>query len=112
MDRWPAGDPPLFGDVDAHMLHYASPTKMHILTNRDDPEIGPLFDLAFNKRPAEELYDLKKDPYQLNNLVDRPEYKRKRDELRNALDALRAELGENLPLNGRLPDPIRLPKPA
>jgi hypothetical protein len=58
------------------------------------------------------LYDLKSDPYQLNNLVGRSEYKSKRDELRQALDAQRAELGENLPLNGRLPDPIRLPKPA
>ena len=57
-------------------------------------------------------YNLKKDPYQLNNLVGRPEHKVKRDELRKQLDSMRAELGENLPLNGRLPDPIRLPKPA
>lgn len=58
------------------------------------------------------LYNLKKDPYQLNNLVGRPEHKVKRDELRKQLDSMRAELGENLPLNGRFPDPIRLPKPA
>jgi len=55
---------------------------------------------------------LKKDSYELNNLVGRPEHKSKRDELGKRLDALRAELGENLPLNDRLPDPIRLPKPA
>jgi arylsulfatase A-like enzyme len=56
------------------------------------------------------LYDLKKDPYQLNNLVDNPEYKQKRNELRKQLESMREELGENLPLNGRLPDPIRLPE--
>ena len=67
---------------------------------------------AFHMEDDWILYDLKSDPYQLNNLVGRSEYKSKRDELRQALDAQRAELGENLPLNGRLPDPIRLPKPA
>ena len=67
---------------------------------------------AFHMEDDWVLYDLKSDPYQLNNLVGRSEYKSKRDELRQALDAQRAELGENLPLNGRLPDPIRLPKPA
>lgn len=56
------------------------------------------------------LYDLKKDPYQLNNLVDNPAYRLKRNELHKKLETLRAELGEDLPLNGRLPDPIRLPK--
>ena len=30
-ERWPAGDPPLYGDVDAHMLHYPWPTKLHVL---------------------------------------------------------------------------------
>lgn len=67
---------------------------------------------AFHMEDDWILYDLKSDPYQLNNLVGRSEYKTKRDELRQALDTQRAELGENLPLNGRLPDPIRLPKPA
>jgi hypothetical protein len=33
-----------------------------------------LFELAFGKRPAEELYDLRKDPAQMNNVAGRPEY--------------------------------------
>lgn len=56
------------------------------------------------------LYDLKNDPYQLNNLVGKPEYRDQRNALRKALEALRSELDENLPLNGILPDPIRLPE--
>ncbi len=86
-DRWPAGDPPLFGDVDAHMLHYPSPTKMHILVNREDPKIEPLFNLAFDKRLSEELYDLKNDPYQMVNVADRDEYSRSKEKLAERLEA-------------------------
>ncbi len=68
-DRWPAGDPPLYGDVDAHMQHYPSPTKNYILANRSEPGIDKMFEMAFNKRPAEELYDLNNDPNQMNNIA-------------------------------------------
>jgi len=30
--------------------------------------------LAWGKRPEEELYDLKKDPWQMRNVADHPEY--------------------------------------
>jgi len=46
------------------------------LKYRDDPKVARLFALAFGKHPAEELYDLRKDPDQLNNVADRPEYAR------------------------------------
>ena len=58
-ERWPAGDPPLYGDVDAHMLHYDAPTKIHMLKNKNSEDIKPLFDLAFSKRPEYELYNIK-----------------------------------------------------
>lgn len=74
-DRWPAGDPPLFGDVDAHMLHYPSPTKIFMLENREQSEIKDLFELAFAKRPMFELFDLEKDPYQLNNVAESEAYR-------------------------------------
>jgi len=73
-DRWPAGDPPLFGDIDAHMLHYPSPTKLYMMINKDRQDIKPLYDHAFMKRPAEELYDLRKDPWQLKNVAEVPDY--------------------------------------
>jgi arylsulfatase A-like enzyme len=73
-ERWPAGDPPLFGDVDAHMLHYPSPTKMYILENRNDPDVQLFYDLGFAKRPAEELYDLRSDPFQLHNVAYQENY--------------------------------------
>jgi N-sulfoglucosamine sulfohydrolase len=93
-DRWPAGDPQMwkevgpFGDVDG------SPTKDFILERRNDPKFAPYFRLAFAKRPAEELYDLAKDPGELTNLATRPEYAAARHDLRAALDRWMAETAD------------------
>jgi N-sulfoglucosamine sulfohydrolase len=45
------------------------------------------FDLAFARRPAEELYDLGKDPEQLVNVAGKPEYARVQRELSERLTA-------------------------
>ncbi|MEC7173350.1 MAG: sulfatase/phosphatase domain-containing protein, partial [Bacteroidota bacterium] len=88
-ERWPAGDPPLYGDVDAHMLHYDSPTKIYMLKNKNREDIKHLFDLAFSKRPEYELYNINEDPYQINNLSEVDEYK-------PILEALSSELNNYL----------------
>ncbi len=70
-DRWPAGNPDRrvcarnipFGEVDS------SPTKQLLMDNADKAEFRPFYELAFGKRPAEELFDLAKDPGQLVNLA-------------------------------------------
>jgi len=98
-DRWPAGAPkgyakpteinvtrPLgthfgYADVDA------APTKSYMLKHRDDPRVKELFELGFAKRPAEELYDLAKDPDQLKNVADEAEYARTRSRLADFLMA-------------------------
>lgn len=71
-DRWPAGDPEFgnrrFGDIDN------SPTKDYMMIHNDDSKIAPFFERAFMKRPAEELYDLRVDPYQLINVVETKRY--------------------------------------
>ena len=74
-ERWPAGNPPAFYDVDP------SPTKRYMLEHRRDPDTKRLFDLAFGKRPAQEIYDLEKDPFQVRNLAGDPAY----DETKTAL---------------------------
>jgi N-sulfoglucosamine sulfohydrolase len=73
-DRWPGGEPPLFGDVDAHMLHYPCPTKLHVLENQKHPKEKVYFNLAFGKRPGEELYDLRNDPDQIKNVAEKAAY--------------------------------------
>jgi arylsulfatase A-like enzyme len=85
-DRWPVGDPEgtggfgPFGDCDN------GPTKKYLLDHRDEPGMAKHMELCFGKRPAEELYDLKKDPDQLRNVAGQPEYATARQELRAALD--------------------------
>ncbi|MEF8845755.1 MAG: sulfatase-like hydrolase/transferase [Bacteroidales bacterium] len=93
-DRWPAGDPPLFGDVDAHMLHYPCPTKMYMLTHRDNPDVRPLYEKAFLKREAEELYDLNKDPFQMNNCAGQANYQQVRRQLSQRLDGYLLKTGD------------------
>jgi arylsulfatase A-like enzyme len=84
-DRWPAGDPELhfavgpFGDIDS------GPTKGLLLDRRNDPAIRRFFELATAKRPAEELYDLRKDPDQLVNVAADPAYGKTLGQLRGDL---------------------------
>jgi N-sulfoglucosamine sulfohydrolase len=85
--RWPAGDPQPykdpyqpFGDCDD------GPTKNFILEHRDAPELQKCFQLCFAKRPAEELYDVRKDPHQLTNLAGEPQFAAVQKQLRSQLD--------------------------
>ncbi len=88
-DWWPAGSPNFdqtnypnqwFADCDG------GPTKNYIFLNRDkDEEHRRAFRLCFAKRPEHELYDLAKDPNQLENVADRPEYQSALDKLRERL---------------------------
>ncbi|MEV4782918.1 sulfatase-like hydrolase/transferase [Burkholderia sp. LMU1-1-1.1] len=83
-DRWPAGAPArqaitpaqLGIDINAAFACIApSPTKTAMIVGRGDPAMDRLLDLATAKRPATELYDVRADPYQLNNLASDPAMK-------------------------------------
>jgi len=75
-DFWPAGQPQAY-DFDGtlrpmHGAYYdidASPSKSLLVDGRSDPTIAPFFQMAVGKRPAEELYDIKKDPGCVSNLA-------------------------------------------
>lgn len=85
-DRWPAGDPQRwvsvgpFGDCDG------GPTKDFILDHRDNPVYAHFFQLSFAKRPAEELYDVAKDPDDLHNVAADPTYAKPLTEMRGLID--------------------------
>ncbi len=97
-DRWPMGSPndvtdnsepdeealeqvtfTAFADMDA------SPTKAWMVKHRQDPQWKWLYDFAFGKRPAEELYDLRKDPDQIVNLAAHPDMAQIKEKLSNQL---------------------------
>ena len=58
-----------------------------MLKYRDEANVRKLFELAFGKRPAEELYDLRQDPGQLDNVAEKPEYAETKKKLASALMA-------------------------
>jgi arylsulfatase A-like enzyme len=93
-DRWPAGDPPLFGDIDAHMLHYYSATKEYMMSHKAEPKVKVLYEQAFLKRLGEELYDLRKDPYQMNNVALDGRYAKIKNELSNKLERYLRKTGD------------------
>ncbi|MDB5389560.1 MAG: sulfatase [Planctomycetaceae bacterium] len=102
-NRWPLGDPYrldgknppsteelteetscTFADDDA------GPTKAWLVGMRHDPQWKPYFERAYGKRPREELYDLKTDPQQMQNLAADPARAKTRGDLeRRLLDELK-----------------------
>jgi arylsulfatase A-like enzyme len=93
-DRMPAGIHRMvtneghYGDVDA------SPTKTYMLEHNREGRGKELFELAFGKRPREELYDCRKDPYQMRNLAGDPAYKTVKQQLSDRLTAHLKKTGD------------------
>ena len=103
-ERWPAGDPqaidnetgqtyPMYG-IDEKGIHHpewaftdvdAAPSKSFLIENYKDPAIRPYFDLAFDKRPEFELYDVNNDPFCLHNLAGNTNYAAVEKELKIVL---------------------------
>ena len=87
--RWPSGSPDAavcargipYGEIDS------SPTKTFMMEHRNEHGVSRLAELAFGMRPAEELYDLKNDPHQMNNLAGNVRYLKKQAKLRDRLFA-------------------------
>jgi N-sulfoglucosamine sulfohydrolase len=130
-DRYPLGDPtgldegdsPTFEELTASTFvtlpdEDAGPTKAWLVTHRDDPQWRPYFEHAYGKRPREELFDLAKDPHQMNNVADDPVYAQVAAELRERLLAELERTGdprlanegeffETPPMAGPIPEDAR-----
>jgi hypothetical protein len=55
-----------FADMDA------SPIKAWLIEHRNDPEWKAHYDRAFGKRPAEEIYNLRKNPDEVSRVASAP----------------------------------------
>ena len=62
-----------------------SPTKQYLRLNGEEAKRSA--DLVFTTKPAEELYDLRRDPQQLENVAQAPQYAAVQKRLRRKLDA-------------------------
>jgi N-sulfoglucosamine sulfohydrolase len=104
-NRWPMGTPtglddpaaePTFAQIreDTFVCFAdldASPTKAWMVKHRSEPQWQEDWRLGFAKRPAEELYDLRRDPDQMHNVADDPAYAKTRADLsKRLMDTLRA----------------------
>jgi arylsulfatase A-like enzyme len=97
-DQWPTGE------VDGHNATYdfasqpwptesgafsfnidPSPSKQFLRLHRTEAEAKGFASLAFMRHPAEELYDLRKDPDQLSNVANDPEHLKILQKLRRQL---------------------------
>jgi len=93
-DRFPAGDPEMwkavgpYGDIDD------GPSKRVVMERRSEPAIASFARLALDKRPAEELFDLAKDPGELANVADDAQYADAKKKLRADLDRWMKDTGD------------------
>ncbi|MEQ8789264.1 MAG: sulfatase [Pirellulaceae bacterium] len=106
-ERWPAGTPrkldnqgklgPMHGgyhDIDA------CPTLSFLIDNVDDAKIGSFLHLAVDHRPAEEMFDIEKDPACLNNLAEDPKFAEAKAELAATLESYLRKTGDPRILDG------------
>lgn len=87
--RWPIGTPQDgLRDIDG------GPTKTWFMDNYENPAYSLYVNLAFGKRPYEELYDLRKDPDEMHNLAWDPAYQKVRKELSDKLEEVMTTTGD------------------
>jgi len=104
-ERWPNGAPYNVEDLDASGNYDrleespyrdldASLTKAWLMKHRLEPEGERFVELTLGRRPPEELYDLRNDPYQLKNLAANPEYARTRASLAAELNSVMTQTAD------------------
>ena len=106
--RWPAGDPATgYLDTDG------GPTKTLILQERREKGTSRYWDLAFGRRVAEELYDLKRDPDCVRNLAYSRRYAGLKAGLQRQMeDELRRQGDPRMSGNGAIFDRYHYADPA
>jgi len=85
------------------------PSMEYMIAHKDDsPELKRLYDASFGQRPAEELYDMQKDPYELTNLAADPKYAAVKKKMADRLNAYLIKTGDPRVLgNGEVFDNYR-----
>ena len=88
-----------------------------VLKAKSDPAAAAIVK-RYHTRPAEELYDVVKDPYEMNNLAGDPEYAKVQAELKSKVKAWMKRMGDSGPesqprtARNRKPPKKRVGKPA
>jgi arylsulfatase A-like enzyme len=88
-DRWPVCNP-----ETGYLNCDGSPTKSFILNQRRNGKTKYFWKMDFGHRPAEELYDLRKDPDCICNLADSSQYKNLALQLKSEMEKKLKEQGD------------------
>jgi len=80
-ERWPKGNP-----ETGYMNCDGSPTKTYILDTRRKKSITEYWQLNFGKRPSEELYNIKDDPFCMQNLISDSNFAAIKNELEEEMN--------------------------
>ncbi len=97
-ERLPAGDNP-----QKNQDNDQGPAKTSVVTHENDPAFRPFYLRAYGRRPAEELYDLAKDPGQLTNVAGTAAYSSAQSRLQTELDRWMTAMND--PRRPHSPDP-------
>jgi N-sulfoglucosamine sulfohydrolase len=92
-ERWPCGDPADPG-FPSDPKPRGSGTIEWIVSHKDDPQGSAFFAIHYGRRPAEELYDLRKDPDQVKNVALDPAYARAKNSLSERLMKVLRDTGD------------------
>lgn len=87
-DRWPAGDPALYADIDG------GPTKDWMLAHRQDAAVAPLFDHGYGKHPERQLFNVIADPGCRDNLAAKPAHAAHAKSMQATLEKALTEQGD------------------
>ncbi len=80
-ERWPVGNPE-YGFLNCD----GSPTKSYLTNLKPNDGEYHFFEMSFDRRPVEELYNIKEDPHCIYNLAARPEYAEQMKQLRKQME--------------------------
>ena len=102
-ELWPAG----VADNATHPINSFAdcdngPTKTYLVENEHSPGLEQYFEWSFGKRPAEELYRIEDDPYQLTNLATDPDFESVRNKLSTQLMEELKALKDPRAINGEV----------
>ncbi|MEK0445523.1 MAG: Arylsulfatase precursor [Verrucomicrobiota bacterium] len=106
-ERWPAGDPVRLnkngtpgGPTSGYKDIDGSPTFDFLMAQAGDPALGRFLQLAVARRPAEELFDIRKDPACVQNLAGDPDYAAHKGRLSRQLEDYLRQTGDARVLDG------------
>ncbi|MFY0654608.1 MAG: sulfatase [Cyclobacteriaceae bacterium] len=106
-NRWPAGAPQKFDNDSTLGPEHGgyhdidnSPSLQFLIEGRDHEDFGKFYHLAVDKRPEEEFYNIKEDPFCLNNLALLEEHSAVKNEFKAQLESYLKETGDPRIIDG------------